>query len=252
MEQLLAIDDIEISNKSQTSCFICLDMESNGLISLQCGHSVHYECISEQLRNRWPGKRVNFGYLKCGICRLNLAHDSLMDAIDSHQEIKSKVESLCITRFMEDNLDERNVENIDKEYCLNIMSCYICEKCENLFCGGLVSCANAEVVDASTLLCQPCHFSDQSVPNEPVKTENEVWMRKCEIHGFKYAIYKCDSCCSIATFDCSSNHYCDRCHNQASTPKNYLCPGKELCPLGIDHPPNKSGVHGTIDTGNCQ
>ena len=76
-----------------------------------------------------------------------------------------------------------------------------------------------------------------------------VWRGKCKVHGYKAAIYKCDSCCSVATFDCRSNHYCSSCHNRPHEAKNNPCPGPELCPLGIPHPPNKSGIHGQVDFG---
>ncbi len=41
----------------------------------------------------------------------------------------------------------------------------------------------------------------------------------------------------------------ERCHNNAHRPKDYPCPGADKCPLGIDHPPNKPGVHGQVDNG---
>jgi len=54
---------------------------------------------------------------------------------------------------------------------------------------------------------------------------------------------KCDSCCAIATWNCFSNHYCERCHNEASSAKHYPCPGPASCPLGIPHPPNSEAIH---------
>lgn len=63
------------------------------------------------------------------------------------------------------------------------------------------------------------------------------------VHGHSFAMYKCDSCCSVAIWNCFSNRYCERCHNEASEPKDYPCPGPGLCPLGCDHPPNRSAIH---------
>ena len=69
--------------------------------------------------------------------------------------------------------------------------------------------------------------------------------RKCRKHGYKYAVYKCDSCCAVATFDCRSNHFCGRCHTNPYNDKDYPCPGgPDKCPLGICHPPNGVGYHG--------
>lgn len=63
------------------------------------------------------------------------------------------------------------------------------------------------------------------------------------VHGHRFAMFKCDSCCDVAVWNCLSNHYCERCHEQACEPKHYPCPGLELCPLGIPHPPNTEAVH---------
>jgi len=64
-------------------------------------------------------------------------------------------------------------------------------------------------------------------------------------HGPMFAVYKCDSCCNVASWICGGgNHYCDRCHSDPSSEKHYPCPGPGLCPLGMAHPPNGPGVLG--------
>jgi len=67
------------------------------------------------------------------------------------------------------------------------------------------------------------------------------------VHGCRFALFKCASCCDVATWHCYSHHYCERCHNQASEPKHYPCPGPDKCPLGMLHPPNGEGVHCSKD-----
>jgi len=61
------------------------------------------------------------------------------------------------------------------------------------------------------------------------------------VHGHRFAIYKCDSCCSPAVWACDGHHYCERCHQIPCDEKHFPCPGPELCPLGIPHPRNTGG-----------
>ena len=83
------------------------------------------------------------------------------------------------------------------------------------------------------MLCRECNFSRQA--------------KKCEKHGARYAIYKCDCCCSIATYDCSGNHYCDRCHASPfdGAKLRQRCRGRpgDKCPLGVAHPQNAPREH---------
>jgi hypothetical protein len=66
---------------------------------------------------------------------------------------------------------------------------------------------------------------------------------RCKEHGPKFALFKCDSCCNMATFDCCYNHYCDRCHDLASAAKDFPCPGPGKCPLGKPHAKNLEAKH---------
>ena len=95
-------------------------------------------------------------------------------------------------------------------------------------------------------------------------------------------IFKCRFCCAVATYFCGGMcHYCDPCHDKAgdltdlfvdsiSILWNFIdysfffsngwktkdasklpkCPGKDKCPLGIDHPPN--GVEFPIGCSVCR
>merc|ERR1711975_39845 len=108
------------------------------------------------------------------------------------------------------------------------MSMYMCTGCLQPYCGGRVDCADQQDVVAENLLCQPCEWSSLGASNN----------HRCMIHGHQFAIWKCDSCCSVATWNCTEHHYCERCHNDPWSAKSYPCPGPGLCPLGIPHPPN--------------
>merc|ERR1712232_591142 len=84
-----------------------------------------------------------------------------------------------------------------------------------------------ESVIADQLRCRPCEWYNTSGQD-----------RRCMIHGHQHAVFKCDSCCSIATWNCTNHHYCERCHADPWSSKSYPCPGPDKCPLGIAHPPN--------------
>lgn len=132
---------------------------------------------------------------------------------------------------------------------MQTMSCFLCSACGDPFCGGRVDCAEDASLDITTLCCPKCAFDVQNKSEAEAPPITGAWRGKCYTHGYRFAIYKCDSCCSVATWDCRSNHYCERCHNNAFSAKDFPCPGPGLCPLGIEHPPNQPGIHGTVDNG---
>ena len=133
--------------------------------------------------------------------------------------------------------------------CLETVAAFPCSSCREVFYGGRADCASDEALDLASLKCPPCTFL----------AAND---HKCRTHGFKFAVYKCDSCCAVATFDCRSNHYCSRCHEIPYERKSFKCPaeasgeqcgggggGDGVCPLGIPHPANVEAVHGNVCEG---
>lgn len=60
--------------------------------------------------------------------------------------------------------------------------------------------------------------------------------------------HKCQFCCSVASWFCwGKTHFCDACHTRqqkgdyvSKYEKDKLpkCPGKNKCPLKVQHPPN--------------
>lgn len=114
------------------------------------------------------------------------------------------------------------------------MAFFVCQGCSKPFCGGRVSCAEELDISPGDMYCKSCSWSKMAADND----------LRCKKHGYKYAMFKCDSCCAIATFDCFRNHYCNRCHDIAFKTKDFPCPGKDKCPLGIPHPPNVAANHG--------
>jgi hypothetical protein len=229
-------------------CYICLGDEKDGMITLwSCKHSVHQSCVKGQLSAGWTGNRISFGFMSCGECRIPIFHRKLKKELAEHYKLKRRVEAICYSKCLEDNIfaDLRAIARRNKAeakaICVSKMSCFLCSTCDKPFCAGQVNCADDSEIDVSTLNCESCAFE---VQQQALKKHAEDWRGKCLEHGYKFAMYKCDSCCAMATFDCRSNHYCARCHNNAYSEKNYPCSGPDTCPLGIDHPPNQGAVHG--------
>lgn len=249
------VKPVEKETKQAKRCYICLDDDQEDMLILQnCHHTVHRDCIKGQLAAGWTGKRISFGYMSCGECRTPVFHRKIRYALAPHYKLKREVEEICHKKCVEDNVIDnlktklRQNEADAKAQCVNTMSCFICNTCDKPFCAGRLNCADDNDIDVSTLNCASCAFKQANAEKKSQKEqktgENDNWRGKCQIHGYKFAMYKCDSCCSMATYDCRSNHYCTRCHDQAYSEKNYPCPGDDKCPLGIEHPPNVSAVHG--------
>jgi len=115
---------------------------------------------------------------------------------------------------------------------LDKVAIYMCNSCQKPYCGGRVECAREVEIHKSLLTCHACTWNKVAGDH------------KCLKHGVEHAMFKCDSCCNIATYDCIYNHFCDRCHSMPSQPKHFPCPGPEKCPLGMPHPNNLPAVHG--------
>jgi hypothetical protein len=205
-------------------CSICLSDNKEDMIKIDsCLHSAHLECLKGQLNAGWAGKNISFNFMNCPECRIPLQHPGLINEIEKHNIFRSKVEDMCFFKSKEDklieNLEEVIISNVveAKSLCFDKMSCFMCNGCDEPYCGGRVDCVEDSTLDITTMRCEKCLFNDSN--------QSSCWQGKCKYHGYKFAIYKCDSCCSVATWDCRSNHYCERCHCSAFSKKYYPCPG---------------------------
>jgi hypothetical protein len=223
--------------KLRGECAICGDITD--VLLLECQHTFCESCISGQLSHRWPGLRVTFGYLNCALCRVPVAHDALQKCLSNHQQLRRDVLKLCESKYREDGwvedlaveIGQIPTQDIVQERAANELTVFMCFHCGKPYCGGRVDCNGEMDLSKEQLVCNDCYWSRRRGG------------RRCMVHGHRYAIFKCDSCCSLATWNCTTNHYCERCHNQAFQEKHYPCPGPGKCPLGINHPPNFTGTH---------
>merc|ERR1712072_1393852 len=105
---------------------------------------------------------------------------------------------------------------------------FMCSICYEPFCGGRVDCAHQQDLSANDLRCNQCEWANHS---------GQARDQRCMLHGHRFAIFKCDFCCSVATYRCGGNaNFCERCHQQAYSNKYYPCPGPSSCSLGLPHP----------------
>lgn len=106
-----------------------------------------------------------------------------------------------------------------------------CALFDEPYCAGRVDClAMAEAAD-EVRRCGECEWAAMAAVDD----------RRCMVHGHRFAVYKCDSCCSVAVWCCDGHHYCERCHTIPCDDKHFPCPGPDRCPLGIPHPRNTDG-----------
>eukprot|EP00746_Dinoflagellata_sp_MGD_P070606 gnl/MRDRNA2_/MRDRNA2_28887_c0_seq1.p1 gnl/MRDRNA2_/MRDRNA2_28887_c0~~gnl/MRDRNA2_/MRDRNA2_28887_c0_seq1.p1 ORF type:complete len:486 (+),score=94.71 gnl/MRDRNA2_/MRDRNA2_28887_c0_seq1:72-1529(+) len=215
-------------------CGVCL--EQNSPLVLECTHCFCKPCLTQQVNSRWPGPRVTFGYLNCGICRGSLAHTELDNLLKEHIVLKQKAMDIAEQKFRDDGFANKLSSDLgrtatSKEIRARAeaeMAMYMCADCSTVYCGGRVDCAQEEELVPEKLRCHECVWASLAGPDD----------RRCMVHGHRYAMFKCDSCCDVAVWNCEYHHYCERCHEEACEPKKYPCPGPDLCPLGMPHPRN--------------
>ena len=214
--------------------------------------------------------RITHTHLLCGLCRQDItitpSQDELLsrDAFSALRivdagklnticapmhELRAQCLEVCRERARIDGSIE-NLEDLDRseanDSIARRMACFRCSDCAKLFCGGKIECA-AEAGDSDVAGEREC-TAIQGL-SRPV-CDKCTWKqlrssRKCEDHGPSKAIFKCDCCCGIATFDCGGNHYCDECHEDPNhsdrKTMRAFCRGRpeDGCPLGVPHPPNR-------------
>lgn len=179
---------------------------------------------------------MTFGYLNCGLCREGLANQELEALLTDHLGLRQRVVDIAETKFRNDGQVEKLCSELGRaasskeirDRAEAEMAIYMCAVCSEPYCGGRADCAQEQQLVAERLKCHECEWASLAGADD----------HRCMVHGHRYAIFKCDSCCDIAVWNCEYHHYCERCHEEAFQPKTYPCPGPDLCPLGMPHPRN--------------
>ena len=240
------IEMIDNDTNSEDYCNICWvdPLYSAPCIRLDCGHYFHFDCIRNKLSKGYPSARITFNFLNCPLCKQEMSHIALNEITKEHISLRSKIikdgkERLKIEGLDKDKrlADKNSVyyNNLDR-FALDRLAFYKCNECNNPYFGGMKSCdqvnnENEMKYDKSQLVCGGCASGDDR--------------NSCRTHGTTYISYKCKFCCNQAVWFCfGTTHYCEPCHQRAyevkAKPVSELpkCPGKDKCPLKMEHPPN--------------
>jgi len=216
-----------------------------------CKNHLHAECFMHQIksghfdRESRKARKYDFMHLKCPCCR-TLYDENLRWTEDVNSVVYGVDGSFWSNTWRQVMDTYRDVKYLVEEQERGLTdeekggwAIFNCQKCTKMYIPGKMSCAEEMDLnlEEQEFVCPECEW------------QVEAQDHRCFKHGKKYAMFKCDSCCSIASWDCFYNHYCERCHNRACDKKFYPCPGKGKCPLGMPHPPNCEGVHGKNNFG---
>ena len=244
-------------SKADLTCAHCFDaLRSGPSLALRCGHLCHRACALAALEAKYPGPGISLAFLQCPLCRgsgtaaeccsraPDLDHPSLGAPLGRGLELRDGVQKAAKRRLrVADAAERREVEPGGAydgrllDYAMTKWSFYECSDCSQVFCGGAMQCGDAGGASARRL-CERC----ASVGHV------------CAKHGTEHLIWKCNYCCSPATFFCwGTTHFCDSCHaKQESGSLTWTaraCTDARSCPLGVRHPAHPSEM--CIGCGMC-
>ncbi len=221
-----------------TECAICYESLAEGkIITLQCGHKWHLDCIIQQIKcgsmtASNDDKRLLFNGCQCGKCGSIFGeedHPGLpKDLLRSTDKLRSKVNKL----IQDHNLLEEIRLDLGKpmsktalhKEAMRKYAFYLCSHCKDPYFGGTIECADDMRRDSATpetRLCPACAPQSQTICQNPSE------------HG-RYLIWKCRYCCEPSTHVCYGNvHFCNDCHKKHSSSKIQIkpipCPGTACC-----------------------
>lgn len=74
-------------------CAVCYTegLTAAPCVRLGCGHAFHHECLLGVLQRRWTGPRISFGSLACPLCRREMEHPSLAEAMGPLLKLRQQV-----------------------------------------------------------------------------------------------------------------------------------------------------------------
>lgn len=229
-----------------TDCAICLEplegdvgaeslSSARRVLTLQCGHKWHYDCIVQQLQTAQStrsnhNQRLIFTGCQCAKCGQICEHDELDHLTRATDVLRTKVDILLEEQLQLDApqalkkvLEEGGRCQVNKENGLHVSNkpsakdllmnearrkyaFYMCSHCKEPYFGGTIECADQftlgeeDTVVPEQRLCTACAPQSQTVCHKPQE------------HG-RYLIWKCRYCCLPSTHVCYGNvHFCDDCH----------------------------------------
>ena len=83
-------------------CSICNlnELGADACSRLSCGHVFHTGCLVQLLKQRWPTKRITFGFMACPKCNEEIYFEGLSEPIAKELfpllRLKEQVENLAL------------------------------------------------------------------------------------------------------------------------------------------------------------
>jgi hypothetical protein len=180
-----------------------------------CKHSHHLLCFMDLLNSNWgQSKRIDFGYLRCPLCRLYIFHPLLAPQLVEHYAMEQFVIGRAVQHLeAEGGLLSEEIKSPKSEwynnpidFALHRFVFYLCSICQKPYCGGAAECQMDDLdnQNSAPLVCLSC---------------SPTLGKQCE-HDEDSMIHKCKFCCSQSTYVCWSNTwFCTNCHNPSLWPK---------------------------------
>lgn len=194
-------------------CSLCYteDLGSAPVLQLGCGHILHRHCLNAQLESKSSGSRIAFTFLECSLCRADLQHPQLDEALAPHLKLRDTVSRLAVAELTRNEgegaqkLADEAGEALDA-FARRKFVFKFCTDCDQPFCTGAIDCGGAEAAEADAgeapadVICTSC-----------VSMKGNV--QSCEKHGVDHLMWKCRYCCNVAQFACFGYaHFCGTCH----------------------------------------
>eukprot|EP01105_Mastigella_eilhardi_P011025 TRINITY_DN253_c1_g1_i2.p1 TRINITY_DN253_c1_g1~~TRINITY_DN253_c1_g1_i2.p1 ORF type:complete len:811 (+),score=195.14 TRINITY_DN253_c1_g1_i2:140-2572(+) len=223
-------------------CNVCWveSLSAAPCIKLECGHIFHYACIKKKLAERWPSARITFGFCECPLCKKCITHPTLKPLLAPLEALRGELEAKAAQRLVFEGLN--NAPELKDptspffkkptEFAVHRFSYFMCHKCQHPYFAGLKQCGEEREFNPEDLICGGCSGGANATT--------------CPKHGAEYIEFKCQFCCTVASWFCwGTTHFCDQCHQQQlkgvylnRKPKtDYpVCKGPKFCPLHVAHP----------------
>lgn len=207
-------------------------------VQLDCKHIFHVDCISEIIRRRYNGPRINFNFKACPNWKQDIDdsyHPDLKDKIDEVSKLQEIVKSKACERSKFEGLEDEDrvtdpasiYYNKVEEYALHRYCYYLWYECKIPYFGGLNDCAGG-VADNE--------FDEKELVWGKWASKNLDGKATCEKHQEEYIEFKCRFCCNIALWFCGgTTHFCEPCHSNSKN-RNRKCPGPDKWELKMPHP----------------
>ena len=237
----------------EEDCCICHaePLAARTIVTLDCGHVFHYECVQQRFERRWEGA-IQFGFCECPLCLIPFTNNAI---ITPHLTAISQLKTDLLLRVQ----NQLKVEQmwpppipLDDtpllRYALSKFNYYLCSRCNSPYYGGKRVCdqrlnlpqlgnsnhVNFDHINNHDHINDNDHFINQlNHNNNNINNNNDdnnmnndnneerkqeyicLGCKGCSKHGAENMRYKCRFCCSVASWYCFGHtHFCEDCHNR--------------------------------------